>query len=56
MSKQDGVQGNPNIKVTSTQSKSEALNTHGGTQRSEAHYKDIVDRSVNETPSNTRRK
>jgi hypothetical protein len=38
---------NPGIKVSTNQSRSEAQNTHGGTQRNEGHYKAIVDRAFN---------
>ena len=37
----------PKVKVTSPVEKTAAFTTHGGTQRSEAHYQKIVDRAVN---------
>jgi hypothetical protein len=52
----EGFPVNPDAPVTSTQNKTEALNTHGGTQKSEANYKAIIEKSINESPSNTRRK
>ena len=41
-------QVNPKIKVTANQSKTEAANTAGaGMQKSEEHYRKIVDKAVN---------
>ena len=39
----------PGIKTFANQSKEEAANTHGGakSQKSEEHYRSIVDKSVN---------
>jgi hypothetical protein len=37
---------NPHIVVTANQSKTEAYNTHGGAQKSEQHYKAIVQKSA----------
>ena len=39
----------PGIKVHANQDREEALNTHGGpkNQKSEGHYRSIVDKSVN---------
>jgi hypothetical protein len=47
---------NPNVTVTANQSKTEAINTHGGTQKSEANYKAIVDRAINSTAKPTSKK
>jgi hypothetical protein len=38
----EGFPVRPNVKVTSTQSKTEAVNTHGGAQGSEAHYRKVL--------------
>jgi hypothetical protein len=52
----EGFPVNPDVPVTANQSKTEASNTHGGAQASEKHYAEIIRKSVNEAPSNTRRK
>jgi hypothetical protein len=41
-----GVADNPRITVTAPLSKSEAFATHGGQQKSEAHYKAIVQKAA----------
>ena len=38
---------NPGIKTFANQGRDEAQNTHGGTQKSEAHYRKIVDSAMN---------
>ena len=44
--------GNPKVKISAPDGKVYAENTHGGIQKSEKNYQDIVDRAVN-TPSQT---
>jgi hypothetical protein len=52
----EGFATNPDVPVTSTQSKNEASSTHGGTQRSESHYKKIVEKAINSTAKPTSKK
>lgn len=58
MGKEDHVQGNPGVKVHAPTGKVHASNTHGGegNQKSESHYKKIVDRATNTTAKPTSRK
>jgi hypothetical protein len=55
MSKEDGVKGNPRIKIEAPVDRVYAENT-AGKQKSEANYQRIVDRAVNESPTPTQRK
>lgn len=56
MSKEDGVMGNPKAPVSAPVGKVAAETTHGGTQKSEANYRKIVDRAVNTEAKPTSRK
>ena len=56
MSKEDKVMGNPKAPVSAPVGKVYAENTHGGIQKSEKNYQDIVDRAVNTEAKPTSKK